>query len=138
MDATGANRNHPKRALLIDDDKGVRNVVFDIVTSFGYVTDAASNGPEGLALFEKNLYDVVLTDLLMPGMTGWEVLRALRRLDPKIPVVIMTGADVWAGDGHILQAAVALVRKPVDMGFSRRRSRGCSVAFRSRFAHRCW
>jgi len=37
----------------------------------------------------------------MPGMTGWEVLRALRRLDPKIPVVIVTGADVWAGDGHI-------------------------------------
>ena len=100
-DATGANRNHPKRALLIDDDNGVRNVIFDIVTSFGYVTDAAANGPEGLALFEKNLYDVVLTDLLMPGMTGWEVLRALRRLDPKIPVVIVTGADVWAGDGHI-------------------------------------
>ena len=50
---------------------------------------------------KKNLYDVVLTDLLMPGMTGWEVLRALRRLDPKIPVVIVTGADVWAGDGHI-------------------------------------
>src|SRR5438093_10804647 len=71
-DATGANRNHPKRALLIDDDNGVRNVIFDIVTSFGYVTDAAANGPEGLALFEKNLYDVVLTDLLMPGMTGWE------------------------------------------------------------------
>jgi len=40
-------------------------------------------------------------NLLMPGMTGWEVLRALRRLDPKIPVVIVTGADVWAGDGHI-------------------------------------
>ena len=56
-DATGANRNHPKRALLIDDDNGVRNVIFDIVTSFGYVTDAAANGPEGLALFEKNLYD---------------------------------------------------------------------------------
>jgi len=54
-DATGANRNHPKRALLIDDDNGVRNVIFDIVTSFGYVTDAAANGPEGLALFEKNL-----------------------------------------------------------------------------------
>src|SRR2546428_5910107 len=65
MDATGTDRNHPKRALLIDDDEGVRNVIHDIVTLFGYVTDAAANGPEGLALFEKNLYDVVLTDLLM-------------------------------------------------------------------------
>jgi len=115
MDATGANHNHPKRALLIDDDKGVRNIIFDIVTSFGYVTDTAANGPEGLALFQKNLYDVVLTDLLMPGMTGWEVLQALRRLDPTIPVVIVTGADVWAGDCRFLQPAVALVRKPVDM-----------------------
>ena len=79
-----------------------------------------------------------MTDLLMPGMTGWEVLRALRRLDPKIPVVIVTGADVWAGDCRILQPAVALVRKPVDMGFSRRRSRGCSAAVRGRFAHRRW
>ena len=115
MDATGTDRNHPTRALLIDDDEGVRNVIHDIVTSFGYVTDAATNGPEGLALFEKNLYDVVLTDLLMPGMTGWEVLQALRRLDPKIPVVIVTGANIWADDYRILQPAVALVRKPVDM-----------------------
>ncbi len=115
MDAMGANRNHPKRALLIDDDKGVRNALHDVVTSFGFVTDAAANGPEGLALFEKNPYDVVLTDLLMPGMTGWEVLQALRRLDPKIPVVIVTGASVWADDYGILQPAVALVRKPVDM-----------------------
>jgi len=115
MDATGTDRNHPKRALLIDDDEGVRNVIHDIVTSFGYVTDAAANGPEGLALFEKNLYDVVLTDLLMPGMTGWDVLQALRRLDPKIPVVIVTGANIWADDCRILQPAVALVRKPVDM-----------------------
>ena len=115
MDATGTDRNHPTRALLIDDDEGVRSVIHDIVTSFGYVTDAAPNGPEGLALFEKNLYDVVLTDLLMPGMTGWEVLQALRRMDPKIPVVIVTGANIWADDYRILQPAVALVRKPVDM-----------------------
>lgn len=106
-----------KRALLIDDDAAVRSALCDIVTELGYVADVAPSGPAGLALFENNRYDVVLTDLLMPGMTGWEVLEAVRRLNPRIPVVIVTGSAVWANDPRAAQLGVALVRKPVDVEF---------------------
>jgi CheY-like chemotaxis protein len=106
-----------KRALLIDDDAAVRTALCDIVTELGYVADVAPSGAAGLELFEKNHYDVVLTDLLMPGITGWEVLEAVRRLDPKIPVVIVTGAAVWTDDRRVAQPGVALVCKPVDVDF---------------------
>lgn len=104
-----------KRALLIDDDAAVRTALCDIVTELGYVADLAPSGPAGLELFEKNRYDVVLTDLRMPGMTGWQILEAVRRLNPRIPVVIVTGSAVWTDDPRAAQPGVGLVRKPVDV-----------------------
>lgn len=100
---------------MIDDERAIRNTLRDIVAWLGYATDTAANGPEGLELFERNPYDVVLTDVLMPGMTGWEVLQELRRLAPTVPVVIVTGDSVSADDHRALQPAVALVRKPVNV-----------------------
>lgn len=107
-------RREPQRALLIDDDTVVRNVLRDIVTSFGYRADAAASGAEGLTLLEQNRYDVVLTDLRMPQMTGWQVLAAVRARDARTPVIIMTGSPVHADDHRIAQPGVLLVRKPVE------------------------
>lgn len=102
------------RALLIDDNRVVRTVLREIVTSFGYRTDAAADGPEAIALFEQNGYDVVLTDLLMPRMSGWQVLAAVRARDPHTPVIIITGSAVYPDDDRIAQPGVLLVRKPVE------------------------
>lgn len=104
-----------RQALVIDDNDLVRSLIHDMVTSFGYEADAAASGAEGLALFDRNRYDVVLTDLLMPGMSGWEVLAALRARDPKIPVILLTGSGVFADDARMAHPGVALVRKPLDM-----------------------
>ena len=103
------------RALVIDDDDLVRNVIYDLVKSFGYDADMAASGAEGLALFDRHHYDVVLTDLLMPGMTGWEVLAAVRERDSKIPVLLVTGSAVYADDVRPSQPGVMLVKKPVDL-----------------------
>jgi len=103
------------RALVIDDDDLVRNVIYDLVKSFGYDADMAASGAEGLALFDRRHYDVVLTDLLMPGMTGWEVLAAVRERDSKIPVLLVTGSAVYADDVRPSQPGVMLVKKPVDL-----------------------
>lgn len=105
----------PQRALVIDDNTTVRRMLRDIVTSFGYSADVAADGPEAIALFEQNRYDVVLTDLLMPRMSGWQVLEAVRERDPKTPVIIVTGSHVYADDQRITQPGVTLVAKPVEM-----------------------
>jgi CheY-like chemotaxis protein len=57
---------------------------------------------------------MVLTDLLMPGMSGWDVLAAVRQRDAHIPVVIVTGSPV-VGDPRASQPGVAVLKKPVDV-----------------------
>ena len=102
------------KILLVDDNAVVRDMLVDLVGSLGYSADAASGGTEALALFDRNRYDIVLTDLLMPGMSGWEVLAAVRQRDPRMPVVIITGTPA-VGDPRASQPGVAVLKKPVDV-----------------------
>jgi CheY-like chemotaxis protein len=107
------SRQNP-RILLVDDNAVVRDMLVDLVGSFGYTADAASSGVEALALFDRGRYDIVLTDLLMPGMLGWEVLAAVRQRDPQIPVIIITGTPA-IGDPRGARPGIAVLRKPVDV-----------------------
>ncbi|PYN24601.1 MAG: hypothetical protein DMD99_10615 [Candidatus Rokuibacteriota bacterium] len=109
-----ASISQDPRILLVDDNAVVRDMLVDLVGSLGYSADAAGGGAEALALFDQGQYDVVLTDLLMPGMSGWEVLAALRQREPWIPVIIITGTPV-IGDARAEQPGVAVLRKPVDV-----------------------
>ena len=102
------------KILLVDDNAVVRDMLVDLVGSLGYVADAASGGAEALALFDRNRYDIVLTDLLMPGMSGWEVLAGVRQRDPRMPVVIITGTPA-VGDPRAAQPGVTVLKKPVDV-----------------------
>ena len=105
VNATATGPSSRKRALVIDDDAPVRKTLHAIVTGLGFQTDAAANGSEGLRHFESNPYDVVLTDLLMPGMTGWQVLEAVRERNPKIPVRS-------AGCGHCIRSSPLSAPRP--------------------------
>lgn len=102
------------KILLVDDNTVVRDMLVDLVASLGYRADAAAGGEEALKLFDRGQYSVVLTDLLMPGMSGWDVLAAVRQRDAHIPVVIITGSPV-VGDPRAFQPGVAVVKKPVDV-----------------------
>ena len=102
------------KILLVDDNEIVRDMLVDLVESLGYHADAAAGGEQALALFDGARYNMVLTDLLMPGMSGWDVLAALRQRDPHVPVVIVTGSPV-VGDPRASQPGVAVLKKPVDV-----------------------
>ena len=102
------------RILLVDDNHVVRDMLVDLVGSLGYRADAAGGGAEALSLFDRGQYDVVLTDLVMPGMSGWEVLAAVRQRDPRMPIIILTGTPA-IGDPRAAQPGVAVLRKPVDV-----------------------
>ena len=80
------------RVLVIDDEPSVRKVLRDILATFGFQTDAVADGPSGIEQFRQHGYDVVITDLLMPGMTGVEVAAKLRDLDPNVGLILLTGS----------------------------------------------
>ena len=78
------------RVLVVDDKSLMRDSVSTMLARAGWKVQAAGGGDEALALIGERKPDAVLTDLQMPGMTGVELLRAIRRFDEQLPVIFMT------------------------------------------------
>src|ERR1700756_5664846 len=76
--------------LIIDDEEEIRESIEMLLTSEGLYTDTAADGEKGLKKIEENLYDAVLLDLMLPGKSGMEVQKDIRRIDPTLPVIIIT------------------------------------------------
>jgi len=79
------------RVLVIEDDPDVGDVLKEILVSDGYVVIEARDGAEGLARCEAEPVDLVLSDIFMPGMLGWDVAAACRDRFPTMPVGLITG-----------------------------------------------
>ncbi len=77
--------------LVVDDEEDIREIFFDLFTSHNHRVSLASDGKEALELFNTGSYDIVITDLGMPGMSGLELASAIKDVDPTIPVVLLTG-----------------------------------------------
>jgi signal transduction histidine kinase len=102
--------------LVIEDEPQVRESYIDMFTFFGYDVQAVSNGREGLALINKNGYDIVVTDLNMPEMDGLEVLQYLKKKKPYIEVIVITGfATLENAIKAMKMGAYDYVTKPVDI-----------------------
>jgi len=81
----------PSRLLVVDDDLGILNLLNTILTNEGYEVVTADCGRDGLAAIEREEPDLVLLDVQMPGMSGFEVLAAIRQNHPSLPVIMITG-----------------------------------------------
>lgn len=82
----------PGRCLIVDDDDGVRNVTTQIISLLGYEVAGAASGVEALQHLTLREFDVVVTDISMPGMDGIRLLREVRARDPHVQLILMTGA----------------------------------------------
>ena len=80
------------KILVIDDEQGIRDLLDTILSRKGYDVVLAESGRKGLELFRRERPDVIVLDLKMPGMDGLTVLQQVRSLNPKQPVIILTGA----------------------------------------------
>lgn len=104
--------------LVVDDEAHIRNLVRRALTMVGYTVLSAGDGESALLRHgeDENRIRLVLMDLGMPGMGGWECLRKLRALDPRLPVLITTG---YGGEDLPERArqegAVGLISKPYHM-----------------------
>jgi PAS domain S-box-containing protein len=97
------------RILVIEDEKGVRLLLEDILTDVGHEVETASCGGQGIEKFKKNSFDLVLTDLGMPGMSGWQVAKEIKKINKKIPVALITGWEVQLNDSELKKHGVDLV-----------------------------
>jgi len=81
-----------KSVLVIDDEQTILNLISKSLTRNGYAVDSAENGEKGIEKIESNDYSLILTDLIMPGLSGEQVLQYLRSIQKKpTPVVGMSG-----------------------------------------------
>src|SRR5499427_3840014 len=76
--------------LIIDDEEEIRESIELLLNSEGLTIDTAGSGEEGLKKVEENWFDAVLLDLMLPGKSGMDVLKDIQRIDPTLPVVIIT------------------------------------------------
>ena len=80
--------------LIIEDEQAVRNLLHDMLQHDGHEVTGAGNGSQGLMLFNGKKFDIVFTDLGMPGISGWQVAEAIKKSGRNIPVVLITGWEV--------------------------------------------
>jgi signal transduction histidine kinase/CheY-like chemotaxis protein len=80
--------------LVVDDEETVGTLLGDILESGGHRAVVCADGADAVARFRSEPCDVVFTDLAMPGLSGWQVARAVKAIDPDVPVFIVTGYGV--------------------------------------------
>jgi CheY-like chemotaxis protein len=91
---TLAPRPEGARVLVIDDEPVVRETLGEMLRQQGHHVVAVDDGASGLARFRAEPFDLVMTDLAMPGMSGWQVAQAVKAARPHVPVVVVTGWGV--------------------------------------------
>ena len=82
-----------KRILVVDDDSGIISVLLYLLKEMGFDAVSAENGYDARDLFKDGVFDLVITDLNMPGMDGRELAFNIKRISPGTPVILITGIE---------------------------------------------
>ena len=83
------------RILVIDDEDVIRGLVAEILESGGHDVTSAESAERALELLEESDFDLVVSDVIMPGLSGLELLEAVRASRASLPVVLVTGAGTY-------------------------------------------
>jgi CheY-like chemotaxis protein len=106
------------RILVVDDEPILRQVIELTLQKAGFDVVAAGNGKEGLDLYRKTSPDLVITDIMMPIMDGFETIRALKQIAPGVKIIAMSGAGKAIDYLKMARGlgAAATITKPAERG----------------------
>ncbi|MBD3343912.1 MAG: response regulator [Chitinivibrionales bacterium] len=108
----------PKKILVIDDERLIRHTTVLLLKKEGAEVLAAEEGKQGIELAKNEHPDLILLDIMMPGMDGWQVLETLRSepLCASVPVIIFTAVDFTTSQKKAAeQGAQGILRKPFHL-----------------------
>jgi len=103
-----------KRVLIVDDETAIRETFAMLCSHYGHDADTAADGVEGLAMYKKGGYDLILTDNNMPVMGGWEMMEEIKQNGNGVPVVLLSGRPIDPGEAKA-QGFIHYEPKPVMM-----------------------
>jgi CheY-like chemotaxis protein len=109
----------PPRILVVDDDEPVRETICSILATCSYEITEATDGKIAVQKYREHPFDLVITDLVMPGMEGIELIRELRSLDQNVKVIAISGgfladSETYLKTARLLGAQYTLA-KPFTM-----------------------
>jgi two-component system response regulator RegX3 len=81
------------RILLVEDEAAIREGLTDVLVYHGYGVESAASGPEGLRLAQTGKFDLILLDIMLPGMDGYEICDRIRAEDRDQPIIMLTARD---------------------------------------------
>ncbi len=114
-EVTPIRESRQARILVIDDEDSVRDILSRILKTKGHQVVVASNGEEGIEQFKSESFDLVFTDLGMPKLSGWEVGKAIKGINPKVPIAMITGWGVELDREKLSESGIDLiVSKPFN------------------------
>ncbi|WP_123039228.1 response regulator transcription factor [Cohnella candidum] len=84
------------RVLVVEDDESLLRIIRDIFQGESFVTDVAETGDDGYYLAEQGIHDLIVLDVMLPGMTGIEIVKRLRARSVMTPIILLTAKDALA------------------------------------------
>ena len=105
-----------ERILVVEDDEGIQDLLVEALPRLGYEPVIADNGKMGLETFQSQNFAIIITDVRMPEMDGLTMLKAIRKLDPKVPIIVITGyPSVDSAVESLVEGADYYLVKPINM-----------------------
>jgi len=90
----------PFRILVVEDEEAIRTGLLDVFVYHGYEVEGSDNGPDGLQKALSGVYDLVLLDVMLPGMNGFDICHAIRQQDRQLAIIMLTAKN---GDEETIQ-----------------------------------
>jgi len=101
------------RILIVDDEKYLRRILKKLLEEEGHVVDVASTGLAAIAKAKKNSYNLLVTDLRLPGMSGQEIIKKMEKIDPNMKFIIISGYQLDSEtEAKIKRGSYSFFEKP--------------------------
>lgn len=104
------------KILVVDDEEIMRDALFDVLSDVGYKVFTAPNAAEALEILKKEPFDIIVTDIKMPGMDGIGFMEEIKKISLKIDIIVMTGyASIESAVAAMKLGAIDYITKPVNI-----------------------